>query len=140
MAISRPSPPLPFCIRCNEIFIVKLALLSPLFRALIVTVSSTVPRHSPHHRALFSLVPTNDRATAVLNHPDNAHHISVVSDDRKPGKTLYGLDIGLHIGSKSRYTLATIGRCGDIIVEGLAISRIQCSFEINEDNKEEIML
>ncbi|KAM3501324.1 hypothetical protein MY11210_009389 [Beauveria gryllotalpidicola] len=103
-------------------------------------MSSTMSRHSPHHRALFTLVPRNDRAMAVLNHPDNAHHISAVSDDGKPGKGLYGLDIGLHIGSKSRYTLATIGRCGDIIVEGLAISRIQCSFEINEDNKEEIML
>ncbi|EGC44450.1 STE family protein kinase [Histoplasma capsulatum var. duboisii H88] len=34
------------------------------------------------------------------------------------------------IGSAARYTLATLGRNGDIIVDGPNISRIQCSFEI----------
>lgn len=66
-------------------------------------------------------------------------HTSQTTPDN-PGDNQRGLDIGVFIGSKSRYTLATIGRCGDITVEGAGISRIQCSFEINEDNQTEIML
>ncbi|KAK2611908.1 hypothetical protein QQS21_002014 [Conoideocrella luteorostrata] len=51
-----------------------------------------------------------------------------------------GLNVGFFCGSKSRYTLATIGRCGDIVVKGEDISRIQCSFEMHEGNMKEIML
>lgn len=98
-----------------------------------------MPRNGPHPLAFFSLVPMNDRARAILNQPDNAHLVSVFGDRESHG-ILHGLDIGLYIGSKSRYMLATIGRCGDIIVEGPGISRIHCSFELHEDNKKEIML
>lgn len=97
-----------------------------------------------HPLALFTLVPANNRARAVVDHPENSHlvsHIAIDPDDPDdPGDDQRGLDIGVFIGSKSRYTLATIGRCGDITVEGAGISRIQCSFEINEDNQTEIML
>ncbi|EQL33980.1 hypothetical protein RJZ90_002834 [Blastomyces dermatitidis] len=40
------------------------------------------------------------------------------------------LNVGFQIGSAARYTLATLGRNGDIVVDGPSISRIQCSFEI----------
>lgn len=33
-----------------------------------------------------------------------------------------------------------MGRCGDIVVKGLGISRIHCSFELYEHNKSETML
>jgi hypothetical protein len=49
---------------------------------------------------------------------------------------MFGLEIGLRIGSKSRYTPATLGRCGDIIVERSAISRSQCLFEFHEKTKQ----
>ncbi|KID86236.1 calcium/calmodulin-dependent protein kinase [Metarhizium guizhouense ARSEF 977] len=100
-----------------------------------------MPRNRPHPLALFSLVPENDRARAVVDHPENSHLVSHILDDQAPrGNNSRGLNIGVFIGSKSRYTLATIGRCGDITVEGAGISRIHCSFEINEDNQKEIML
>ena len=98
-----------------------------------------MPRDRPHPLAFFSLVALNKRAYAVLNHPDNIHNVSVFRDPMQDKNILHGLDIGLHIGSKSRYTLATIGRCGDILVEGSSVSRIQCSFEMHEKTKQ-IML
>ncbi|KAH7175620.1 calcium/calmodulin-dependent protein kinase [Dactylonectria macrodidyma] len=96
-----------------------------------------MPRDAPHPFALFSLVPLNERAFQVLDLPDNSHHVSSFWHE---DEHLRGLDVGIHIGSKSRYTLATIGRMGDILVEGSSISRIQCSFEISEINQKEIML
>ncbi|RMZ85097.1 hypothetical protein DV738_g76, partial [Chaetothyriales sp. CBS 135597] len=99
-----------------------------------------MPRQSPHPLAFFSLVPLNNRATAVLGHPENAHLVSSFTDKKNNNSVLYGLDIGPFIGSKSRYTLATIGRCGDVLVEGRGISRIHCSFELHEGNKTEVLL
>lgn len=94
----------------------------------------------PHKLALFALVPRNPGAQAVLEHPHNRHLVSVFQDPKVEGQTLIGLSVGLHIVSKSRFTLATIGRSGaDISVEGANISRIQCSFEVHETT-EEIML
>lgn len=95
-----------------------------------------------HSLALFSLVPKNDRARDVLDHPHNRLLVSDV-----PGSTsdVYltempkGLNIGTQIPSQSRYTLAKLGRNGDIVVEGSGISRIQCSFEIHEHTRQ-IML
>ncbi len=103
-----------------------------------ITFDSSLPNDSihqvdmarphPHPLALFSLVPLNDRALAVLTHPDNTGLVSTLADGR------LGLDVGFHVGSSSRYTLATLGRSGaDITVEGSSISRIQCSFEIHEE-------
>lgn len=60
----------------------------------------------------------------------------VFLDLTPPTETGYGLNIGPHIGSQSRFTLATVGHCGaDITVEGSNISRIQCSFEIHETTR-----
>lgn len=46
------------------------------------------------------------------------------------------LDIG-HIRPRSgdSATLATLGRDGDVVVEGSNIAKIQCSFEIDLDTK-----
>ncbi|KAJ5158879.1 uncharacterized protein N7500_008530 [Penicillium coprophilum] len=79
-----------------------------------------------HHRlALFSLKPLNKQAQKVVNHPLNQHLTSKLPD----GTTV--LDIGFQIRSRSQRTIATLGRAdADIFVEGTAISRLQCSFEI----------
>lgn len=99
-------------------------------------LNRTMPRPSPHPFALFSLVPVNDRAHAVLAHPNNSHLVSLIPDLKGPKGIECGLNVGFHIGSKSRHTLATLGRNGaDIIVEGSSISRIHCSFEIHKDSR-----
>lgn len=83
----------------------------------------------PHPLALFSLVRyrDNERAKRAINHPDNIHHASTLSDG------VEALDVGFHIRGKSSTTLATIGRGveADIYVEGSTIAKIQCSFEID---------
>jgi len=98
-----------------------------------------MPRPSPDPFALFSLVPVNDRARAVLTHPNNSHLVSLIPDlkgPEYPEGIKHGLNIGFHIGSKSRHTLATLGRNGaDITVNGSNISRIHCSFEIHKDSR-----
>jgi len=87
-----------------------------------------MPRPAPHPLALFSLKPLNPRAEAVLAHPDNKRLVSQL----KSGEL--ALDIG-HTRSTSgdNTTIATLGRCGDIVVEGPSIAKIQCSFEIDLD-------
>src|SRR3954469_2428511 len=101
-----------------------------------------MPRPQPHPLTLFSFISDNDRARDVLEDAKNRHLVSVipdVTDPEKPGERVHGINIGFNIGSKSRYTLATLGRSGDIIVEGTNISRIQCSFEL-QHNMSVIML
>jgi len=75
---------------------------------------------------------------AYIAHPNNSHFVSLILDlkgPEYPEGVEHGLKIGFHIGSKSRYTLATLGRNGaDIIVEGPNISWIHCSFEIHKDS------
>ncbi|KLJ06258.1 hypothetical protein EMPG_09293 [Blastomyces silverae] len=90
------------------------------------------PRQVPHHQALFSLVPLNPNAHAVIDNPLNRRFLSRFVHKN----TQYvGLDIGFHIQSIARYTLATLGRSGaDITVDGPSISRIQCSFEVHAEN------
>ncbi|PVH93669.1 kinase-like protein [Periconia macrospinosa] len=99
-----------------------------------------MPRVRPHPLALFSLIPLNKQTVeGVVDHPDNRHLVSFVpgaENTLNPGEVARGLNIGFQIGSKSSYTLATIGRTGDITVEGSSISRIQCSFEIHKDTEE----
>lgn len=84
----------------------------------------------PHALALFSLVPLNERAEAVLTHRSNEHLVSRLKDG-----TL-ALDIG-HVRplSGNNATLATLGRNGDVIVEGSSIAKLQCSFEIDLDTR-----
>lgn len=100
-------------------------------------------RWGSHPLTLFSLIPVNKRAKALLHHPDNRHLVSVLPDvEDENGKKgeVHGFNIGFHIGSKSRHTLATLGRSGaDVTVDGSDISKIQCSFEFHQDTHE-IML
>ena len=85
-------------------------------------MSWNVPRHPA---PLFSLKPLNERAKKVAEHSYNQHLASKLSD----GTTV--LDIGFHIRSRSRNTIATLGRGDtDIFVDGSNISKLQCSFEI----------
>ncbi|KAK2785918.1 hypothetical protein FQN52_008185 [Onygenales sp. PD_12] len=84
------------------------------------------PRPHPHPLALFSLLPLNERANAVVADPSNAHLVSKLKDESV-------LDIGLHIRSKSPNTLATLGRGDvDVYVAGSTLAKIQCSFEIDQ--------
>ena len=88
--------------------------------------------------ALFSLEPINERACSVLAHPENRDYVSTFAG--VDGQKTQGLDIGFIIGSKSRYTLATLGRSAtDVTIEGHNISAIHCSFEIHQESGE-IML
>lgn len=85
----------------------------------------------PDPLAPFSLEPANDRARQEVANPFNKPFVST-------RKTAEGevtvLDIG-HIRSTcgDEDTLATLGRAGDILVEGAGISKIQCSFEVNRE-------
>ncbi|PGH19525.1 hypothetical protein AJ80_03860 [Polytolypa hystricis UAMH7299] len=82
--------------------------------------------YHPNPLALFSLVPLNELAEAVLDHGDNEHLVSRVNDSTR------ALDIGFNIRSKSSTTLATLGRGDvDVYVDCSSISKIQCSFEID---------
>ena len=93
-----------------------------------ISTSHLMVRRQPHPDAIFSLIPTNDRAKAVLDHSHSRRHVSLTPSG------IRGLNIGLNIPSKSRYTLATLGRNdADIMVENSDISRTQCSFEIQPD-------
>ena len=78
----------------------------------------------PHPSALFTLVPTNDAARRAVEHPSNLWLVSEI-DGR------VGLDIGPHITSRARDTLATIGRSNcDVIIEEPCISKLQCEFQV----------
>lgn len=83
----------------------------------------------PYPLALFSLRPLNKRAKQVVAHQCNSHLVSTLKGGEQ------ALDVG-HIRSVSGddATLATLGRCGDIFVDGNNISRIQCSFEIDRES------
>ena len=85
------------------------------------------PPDNHHPSTRFSLVPLNDRAKAATAHPNNAY-IARKSDD---GKIV--LDIWRVLSTSGDTTLATLGRTGDVFVEGSNISRIQCSFEVHPD-------
>jgi len=92
-------------------------------------------RLRPHPRALFSLEPLNDRARDVVTNPNNSHLVSALPDG------VLALDIGFHIRSQSRNTLAMLGRNNaDIIVQGSSIARSQCSFEIDDPDTGVVML
>ncbi|KAL2368357.1 hypothetical protein RJ035_002643 [Blastomyces gilchristii] len=82
----------------------------------------------PHPQAIFSLLPLNENAHAVIQNPSNYHLLSSHVDSMH--RQHHMLNVGFQIGSAARYTLATLGRNGDIVVDGPSISRIQCSFEI----------
>ncbi|KAL2191484.1 hypothetical protein L209DRAFT_739530 [Thermothelomyces heterothallicus CBS 203.75] len=74
------------------------------------------------------VVPLNERASQAVAHPCNAHLVSI-SKDKVPV-----LDVG-HVRSATgdNATLAILGWCGDISVDGSSISRTDCSFEIDRE-------
>ncbi|KMU72587.1 hypothetical protein DIZ76_016964 [Coccidioides immitis] len=90
-------------------------------------------RSEPHPLSVFSLVPLNERSSRALYHPKNQPHVSYLpdywDDDHFPGEAR-GINVGFNINSKRPCTLATIGRDADIVVSGVNISRVHCSFEI----------
>lgn len=88
-----------------------------------------MPRPEPHPLALFSLIPISRPAKEAVDHPSNEHLVCWLG-----GQPV--LDIG-HTRSISRdnATLATLGRNGDVILEGRNIAKIQCSFEIDSETK-----
>ena len=93
-------------------------------------------RRRPNTRALFSLIPKNDKAKTVVKDEDNDH---LVSYSLK--KNVESFDIGFHINSQSSTnTLATLGRddC-DISFRPPSVARTQCSFEIDDLNSGIVM-
>jgi len=93
--------------------------------------SLQMPRPCPHPNALFSLrpVPGNERAKMVVSHPDNAHLVSILSDNTQ------GLDVCFDIYEKPSKALAVLGRGTDvdIFIAYTTIAKCQCSFEIDID-------
>ena len=85
----------------------------------------------PNTRALFSLVPMNEKAKNVVQDENNDHLVSLSSKSH-----VASFDIGFHINSQSSTnTLATLGRddC-DIFLRPSSVARTQCSFEIDDPN------
>lgn len=75
--------------------------------------------------ALFSLIPINERAKSVVTDPLNSHLLSTSNNG------LPCIDIGSFPSKSGQTTLATLGRGDtDVFVQGSAISKIQCSFEL----------
>ncbi len=95
-----------------------------------------VGRRQPHSKALFSLVPVNEKAKIVVQDEDNSPLVSMSSKSH-----VDSFDIGFHINSQSSVnTLVTFGRYDcDIFLRPLSISRIHCSFEIDDPNTGIIM-
>ena len=120
-------------------FLIPFVMASPL------SIEGAKPQ--PHPHAHFSLIPHNDSpgAKKIIEH--NYHLASIIpvpATPDNPAGVVYGINVGFYISNKSRYTLATIGRDGDIAVPvtGLnqeskmnKVSRIQCSFEVHKDTK-----
>lgn len=85
-----------------------------------------MPRPKPHPLALFSLIPINGQARAVVAHPMNEHLVSIQRDG------MLGLDVG-HVRLRPGNVIAILGRGegADVYIEGPSISKVQCSFEID---------
>ncbi|KAL8815773.1 MAG: hypothetical protein Q9223_005125 [Gallowayella weberi] len=102
-------------------------------------------RTAEHPGALFSLVPMNPslvpmnpRADGVVSNSRN-QHLAWLSEVGEDGKQTTNLSVGFNICSKKGgfSTIATIGRGDDvdIYVEGSAISKLQCTFQIHLGSK-----
>ncbi len=85
----------------------------------------------PNIKALFSLVPLNEKAVMVVQDENNDHLVSMSWKLNVPS-----FDIGFHLNSQSSAnTLATLGRDNcDIHLRPTTIARTQCSFEIDDLN------
>ncbi|KAI8723305.1 Protein kinase domain-containing protein [Fusarium sp. LHS14.1] len=99
------------------------------------------PGEPPHPKALFSLVPLNARAKSILTYRDNVRFVSSFPLHKaNPTVKVQGLDIGPQIASGSNETLAILGRVGNIKFDDLEISPYHCSFELDQHNREEVIL
>ncbi|OAA54534.1 Protein kinase-like domain protein [Niveomyces insectorum RCEF 264] len=79
-----------------------------------------------HPLAVFRLNPLNGRAREVVANPNNKHLVS-----GEGPKDLY-LDIGgIPSAVNDGVTLATLGRHGDVHIEGASVARVQCAFEMD---------
>lgn len=83
-----------------------------------------MPRPPSHPCELFTLIPLNDCARRVVNDPYNSHLLTPVPNGE------LGIYIG-HVRSNTHGVLATMGRDGDILVQGNTIGRRHCSFDIS---------
>lgn len=90
----------------------------------------------PHKDALFLLLPLNKKAEDVVESEDNAHLVSLST------KKIKCFDIGFHINSQhSPKTLVTLGRDScDILLKPQTISKLHCSFEIDDLDTGIVML
>ncbi|KAK4071315.1 hypothetical protein Purlil1_13458 [Purpureocillium lilacinum] len=94
-----------------------------------VPVTPSMLQPDPKRDILFSLVPLNQLSVDVLKDTDNRHHVAAINAGDDVSREV------LHVGfttSSAKYTLATIGRQGDIVVRAPNISRVQLSFELVE--------
>ncbi|KAG5917916.1 hypothetical protein E4U42_007070 [Claviceps africana] len=82
-----------------------------------------------HPSTIFYLVPLNERALDVVKHPSNRHLFSTYDD-----KPVLNIDLTIPSHSCSSNTIVTLGRgkATDIVIDGQDISRLQCSFEIDD--------
>ncbi|KAK1754090.1 serine/threonine protein kinase [Echria macrotheca] len=91
----------------------------------------SLPSRQRHPHAIFTLYPQSPSAHVVVEDTANAHLVSY-----NPQIERYGIDVGIS-GACSHQTLETLGRATDvgIHIPIRAISRLQCSFEINDESK-----
>jgi len=91
----------------------------------------------PNEQALFSLIPKSQKAKLAVDDENNSHLVSMSLLNN-----VKSFDVGFHINSShSTNTLATLGRndC-DIYLRPSSISRVQCSFEMDDLSSGIVML
>ncbi len=144
---------MPACSECSGIDVDQTDLTKstddPSHGCSFAMASSTTPvddvKPQPHPHALFSLIPYENNRGAQMIIEQNRHLVSVIPNfhdvhDRR--QVMYGINVGFFIGNRSRGTLASIGRNGDIVTptppsawpgasKWARVSRIQCSFEVH---------
>ncbi|KAK4141232.1 kinase-like domain-containing protein, partial [Dichotomopilus funicola] len=81
-----------------------------------------------HKDTLFLLIPTNGEAEAALNLPANSRYVSSFSS-----LSPRGLEVGFHVTSVPSRVLATVGRKGDLTLQGSSVSRTHVAFEMHPD-------
>lgn len=81
-----------------------------------------------HKDTLFLLIPTNGEAEAALAHPANSQYVSSFSQ-----LTPRGLEVGFHVASVPSRVVATVGRNGDLKLQGSHVSRVHIAFEMHQE-------
>ncbi|UNI23035.1 hypothetical protein JDV02_008878 [Purpureocillium takamizusanense] len=83
-------------------------------------------RREPHPLALFSLAPMSPGARDAVLHRANDHLRSACR-----GIQDFVLNVGHVQSRRNDDTLASMGRDGDVVLQGSSISKLQCAFEID---------